>query len=64
MAYKILDSCIACDACVPVCPVEAIEVDEPIYVIDQDGCIDCIGFGDKAKCVEVCPMDCIRLVTQ
>ena len=62
MAYEILHSCIACDACRVVCPVDAIEVDEPIYTIIKDGCIECIGFGDKAKCVDVCPMNCINLI--
>ena len=59
MAYKIEKECIACDACRVVCPVEAIEVAEPIYKIDKDGCIECVGYFNKPQCVEVCPMDCI-----
>ena len=48
MAYVINDSCIACGACQPECPVGCIsEVD--IYEIDQDQCIDC------GACSAVCP---------
>ena len=41
MAYKITDECIACGACQPECPVEAISEGDDIYVIDPDLCIDC-----------------------
>ena len=40
VAYKISDECIACGACQPECPVEAISEGD-IYVIDPDKCIDC-----------------------
>ena len=41
MSYVIEDSCIACGACAPECPVEAISEGDPIYIIDPDKCIDC-----------------------
>jgi len=50
MAYKISDACIACGACQPECPTEAI-TEGPIYVIDADKCIDC------GACANVCPVD-------
>lgn len=50
MAFKIQDSCIACGACVPECPVEAIS-EGAVYVIDADACIDC------GACASVCPVD-------
>ncbi len=48
------ENCIACGACVDVCPVEAIKVDE-IAVIDAETCTDC------GTCVDDCPVDAIKL---
>jgi ferredoxin len=52
MAYKITEECIACGACEPECPEEAISEGDPIYVIDPEKCNDC------ASCAAVCPVDC------
>lgn len=49
MAYQINDSCIACGACLPECPVEAIS-EGGIYTINADLCIDC------GACAGVCPV--------
>ena len=51
MPYFITDSCVACGACKPECPVEAISEGDPYYVIDEAACIDC------GNCREVCPVD-------
>jgi ferredoxin len=51
MAYKITEECIACGACQPECPVDAISEGDDIYVIDPDACIDC------GACADVCPVD-------
>ncbi len=59
MSLKIIDECIACDACVEVCPTIAIEAADPIYLIESDICCECVGYGDKYSCVEVCPVDAI-----
>jgi NAD-dependent dihydropyrimidine dehydrogenase PreA subunit len=47
--------CIACEACIPYCPMEAISMKDDVAVIDQDECVDC------AVCLKsgVCPVDCI-----
>lgn len=61
MALLINDECIACDACLPECPNDAIEVGDPIYVIIEDKCTECEGHFDEPQCIEVCPIDdCIE----
>lgn len=47
--------CIACEVCLPYCPVEAISMQGDVAVIDQDECTDC-GVCLRSK---VCPVDCI-----
>jgi len=59
MALIINEDCIACDACVPECPNEAISEGDPIYIIDPNLCTECVGFFDEPQCIEVCPVDCI-----
>lgn len=46
--------CTACEACVPYCPMGAINMSD-VAVIDQDECVDC------GVCLRsgVCPVDCI-----
>ncbi|MBI1880123.1 MAG: 4Fe-4S binding protein [Chloroflexi bacterium] len=52
MAYKIIDTCTACGLCVPECPIDAITVGDPIYVIDDTCC-------DFEDCLAVCPVAAI-----
>jgi ferredoxin len=59
LALKIIDECIACDACVEVCPTTSIEASDPIYVITAAICCECVGYHKKPSCVEVCPVDAI-----
>ncbi len=61
MALKIIDACIACDACVEVCPSGAIACADPIYVIDAALCTECVGYLDEAtpSCIPVCPVEAI-----
>ncbi|MDX9863267.1 MAG: 4Fe-4S binding protein [Anaerolineaceae bacterium] len=52
MAYFIdPDECIACGACEPECPTEAITEGDGVYVIDPELCEDC------GACADVCPVD-------
>ena len=59
MALKIFDDCTACDACLPVCPNDAIRAADPIYVIDPLRCTECVGAEDEPQCQLECPVDCI-----
>ncbi|ABO35875.1 4Fe-4S ferredoxin, iron-sulfur binding domain protein [Methanococcus maripaludis C5] len=56
MAYVVKeDECIACGACVPSCPENAIsEKDDGKAVIDPAKCTGC---GD---CADICPVACIK----
>ncbi len=48
------DMCIGCGACVGVCPMEALSLDdEGKSECDADKCIDC------ATCVSTCPVSAI-----
>lgn len=59
MALIITEDCTNCDACVPVCPNEAISEGDIIYVIDPARCTECVGAEDDPQCELVCPADCI-----
>ena len=45
--------CIACEVCLPYCPMEAISMKDDMAVIDDDECVEC-GVCLRA---EVCPVD-------
>jgi ferredoxin len=57
MAYKINEECIACGACEPECPVEAISEGDDIYIINPEVCIECSGHFETPQCADVCPVD-------
>jgi ferredoxin len=60
VALIITDACTACDACVEVCPNEAITAGDPIYRIDPLHCTECVGAKDEPQCQLVCPAECIE----
>jgi len=53
MPHVITDACTMCGTCKDECPVEAISVGDPKYIIDPDECTDC------GACADVCPEDAI-----
>lgn len=59
MAMKITEECISRGACVPECPTNSISEGKPVYVIDANTCVECVGHHDSPQCVAVCPVTCI-----
>lgn len=49
------DKCIACEACVGICPVSAISIEDGASaVVDPEACIEC------GACVSTCPIGAIE----
>lgn len=55
---EINNTCIACDSCRVICPEDAVISNGKEYAIDGWSCTLC------HLCVEVCPVDCIKLVEE
>lgn len=74
MAVMITDECIACNACEPECPNNAIYDagvsydyageehpalnDDHTYIVPEK-CSECVGFYDEPQCIEACPTEAI-----
>lgn len=48
--------CMRCGGCTSVCPVQALELQETLLVVDEDKCIEC------GNCQKVCPVGAIKVV--
>ncbi len=57
MPYYITQACTACDDCIDMCPIAAIHVGDPIYVID-DTCTD------FTECLIACEFDAIQPIPE
>ena len=63
MSVKITDTCINCGACIDECPVEAIvddednPLDEEIYYVYPNKCVECVDHNDHPACATACPVD-------
>jgi len=57
MSLEIIESCVNCYACEPLCPNEAIYQAAPHFLIDPDKCTECIGDYDAAQCSSICPIE-------
>ena len=57
MAYKIIESCVNCWACEPLCPSDAIYEAKPHFLINQKKCTECDGDYSSAQCVSICPIE-------
>ena len=57
MSLEIIESCVNCYACEPLCPNEAIYQASPHFLIDPDKCTECLGDYDDAQCSSICPIE-------
>lgn len=57
MALEIIESCVNCYACEPLCPNQAIYQASPHFLIDADKCTECIGDFMDAQCASICPIE-------
>ncbi|MDD4160338.1 MAG: 4Fe-4S binding protein [Synergistaceae bacterium] len=55
-AKVLREDCVACGACVNVCPAAAVIIHKGIWAdVDHDRCIGC------SKCAAICPASAIRM---
>ena len=52
------DACIGCGQCVEICPVDALNLEDDIAVVDQEWCIGC------GVCATFCPADALKIVAR
>ena len=57
MALKIINSCVNCYACQPVCPSDAIYKAEAHFLINPRKCTECQGDFDQPQCASICPIE-------
>ena len=57
MPYKIIESCVNCWACEPLCPSDAIYEAKPHFLINQKKCTECDGDFMTAQCASICPIE-------
>ena len=57
MAVKIIESCVNCFACEPVCPSKAIYEAKPHFLVDAKKCTECEGDFPVFQCASICPIE-------
>jgi Fe-S-cluster-containing hydrogenase component 2 len=57
MAFKIVESCVNCYACEPLCPSDAIVATTPHFVIEAKKCTECDGEFAEPQCASICPIE-------
>lgn len=57
MAYRIVDGCVGCWACEPLCPSAAITAASPHFIIDAQRCSECAGDFADPQCASICPVE-------
>lgn len=57
MAFAIVESCIRCWACHPLCPSQAIWESASYVQIDAKKCTECVGDYEVPQCASICPIE-------
>jgi Fe-S-cluster-containing hydrogenase component 2 len=57
MSFEIINSCVNCWACEPLCPSQAIYESRPHFKIDAKKCTECDGDFMDPQCVSICPIE-------
>lgn len=57
MAFEIVETCVNCYACEPLCPNQAIYAASPHFLIAAEKCTECIGDYMDAQCASICPIE-------
>jgi ferredoxin len=61
MALEIIESCVNCYACEPLCPNDAIYMARggvhSHFLINPDKCTECAGDFEDAQCASICPIE-------
>jgi ferredoxin len=57
MAFQILEGCVNCWACEPLCPSRAIYAARPHFLIDTGRCSECAGNYADPQCASICPIE-------
>ncbi|EGV28324.1 4Fe-4S ferredoxin iron-sulfur binding domain-containing protein [Thiorhodococcus drewsii AZ1] len=57
MALTIIESCVNCWACEPLCPSKAIIEAKPHFLIDAKKCSECDGDFAEPQCASICPIE-------
>lgn len=57
MALSIIESCVNCYACEPLCPSQAIYMGDRFFSIDAKKCTECDGDFSDPQCASICPIE-------
>ena len=57
MALEIIETCVNCWACEPLCPNQAIVEAKPHFEIVADKCTECLGDFAVPQCAAICPIE-------
>ena len=57
MALEIIETCVNCFACLPLCPSKAIVEAKPHFLIKAEECTECLGDFAVPQCASICPVE-------
>jgi ferredoxin len=57
MSLKIIESCVNCYACEPLCPSKAIYLSKTHFKINAKKCTECEDDFAEPQCASICPIE-------